>query len=206
MVCALLVAGAPKAAMAQGTKTARGPVTAVSPTSITVKVNDQEMTFAVDSKTHVTAPGGTTKTKAAEAAGNAGPVLTDVVKTGQGVEVTYHEQGMHAASIRALPSVPKPAAPADPAKKAHVASGVVSDVSGTSLTVKGASDEWTFTVDPKTTVIGTGVGTADRKLKEAGSKTTVTEFVHKGDTVSVTYHDVDGAKHAATVRITKKGT
>ena len=204
VMCALLVAGAPNA-VAQGTKTVRGAAIAITGSSITVKANGQEMTFAVDSTTRVVAPGGRTKTLAAEAAGKAGPALADLVKTGQGVEVTYQEQGMHAASIRALPLVPKPVAPADPAKQVHRAAGLVTAVSGASLTVKGASDEWTFTVDPKTAVIGSGVGTAARKIEESGGKSTITEFVHSGDSVSVTYHEVAGAKHASAVRITKKG-
>jgi hypothetical protein len=41
-------------------------------------------------------------------------------------------------------------------------------------------------------------------MKAEGGKTTVTEFVKEGDSVSVTYHDVAGEKHASVVRITRK--
>jgi cytoskeletal protein RodZ len=200
--CAVLLAAAPPAAMAQPTKTVKGSVTAVGADSITVKVLEKDMTFAVDAKTLVVAPGGSTKARGAKAEGKAGPVLTDVVKTGQAVEVVYHEQGMHAATIRAIAAVPP--APAADAPKAQTASGVVSAVSGNSLTVKGSAGEWTFVVDPKTLVSGTGVGTAGRKVTEAGGKPTVPDLVHEGDSVSVTYHDVAGAKHASVIRITRR--
>ena len=202
-LCALLV-GIPCAARAQDTKTVQGTVTAISGDSLTVKVADKTMTFKVDAKTRTTAPGGTTKTRAANTEGKAGPTLNEVVKAGQGVEVAYHEQGMHAASVRVLPSGP-PAA-VDPAKQAHSASGVVSNVTPSSLTVKGAAGESTFAIDAATTVVGTGLGTAARKAAEAGAKTPITEYVHQGDTVSVTYHESGGAKQAASVRVTKKGT
>ena len=203
--CAVLLAAAPPAAMAQGTKTVKGSVTAVGADSITVKVGGKDMTFAVDGKTHVVAPGGSTKTREAKAEGKAGPMLTDVVKTGQAVEVTYHEQGMHAATIQRIADVPAAAtAGAAPAPKAQTAAGVVSAVSGSSLTIKGKAGDVTFTVDPKTTVTGTGIGTAARKMGEAGAKPTIPDFVHEGDSVSVTYHDVDGTKHASVVRLVRK--
>ena len=175
--CAVLLAAVPPAAMAQATKTVKGSVTAVGADSITVKVGGKDMTFAVDAKTHVVAPGGSTKTREAKAEGKAGPMLTEVVKTGQAVEVSYHEKGMHAATIKAIAEVAPaaPSAPAAAAAKAQTATGVVSAVSGSSLTVKGKAGDVTFTVDNKTTVTGTGIGTAARKMtataicKRAGS-------------------------------------
>ncbi len=202
--CAVLLA-ASVPVMAQATKTVKGSVTAVGGDSITVKVAGQDMTFAVDAKTRVVATGGGTASRGAQAEGKKGPVLADVVKAGQAVEVVYHEQGMHAATVRAISAVPAvPATPAAAAPKAETATGVVSTVSGNSLTVKGKEGEWTFAVDSKTKVTGTGLGTAGRALSDAGGKTTLTEFVHDGDTVSVTYHDMSGAKHASIVRIVRK--
>ncbi len=203
--CAVLLAAAPPAAMAQGTKTVKGSVTAVGADSITVKVGGKDMTFAVDAKTHVVAPGGSTKTREARAEGKPGPVLADVVKTGQAVEVSYHEKGMHAATIhRITEEPPAPTAGAAPAPKAQTATGVVSAISGSSLTIKGKSGDVTFTVDPKTTVSGTGIGTAARKMGEVGAKPTILDLVHEGDSVSVTYHDMNGTKHASLVRIVRK--
>ena len=211
--CAVLLAAAPPAAMAQATKTVKGSVTAVGSDSITVKVAGKDMTFSVDATTHVVTPGGSTKTRAAKAEGKKGPVLTDVVKTGQAVAVDYQVQGMHAAAVRTIAAVPPAAAAPAPAKppasastapkapKAQIATGVVSSVSGNSLTVKGKSGDTTFAVDNKTTVSGKGLGTATRKMSEAGGKPTLTDFVHDGDTVSVTYHDMGGTKNASLVRV-----
>ena len=61
----------------------RGTIWAPGGDSITVKVRDQEMKFAVDAKTVVEARGGGTKARQTDAAGKAGPKLSEVVKTGE---------------------------------------------------------------------------------------------------------------------------
>jgi hypothetical protein len=94
--------------MAQATKTVKGSVTAVAGSSITVNVAGKDMKIGRDGKTKVVALGGGTKTRGARAEGKEGPVLTEVVKTGQAVEVIYHEQGMHADTVRAIAAVPPP--------------------------------------------------------------------------------------------------
>jgi hypothetical protein len=200
---AVLLLASPLVAQAQPTKTVSGTISEIAADAITVKADGKDMKFVIDGKTQVITPGGGTKTRAAETTGK-GVGAMDVLKVGQAVEIRYHEQGMHAASIRTIASVPGPASPAGP--KAMTASGVVASISGSSLVVKGASAELTFAVDEKTTVIGTGVGTAGEKAKSEGKKPTLSELLHEGDTVSVTYHDVDGTKHASVVRITKRKT
>jgi hypothetical protein len=89
---ALAAGGWPAARLAaQEGKTARGTVTALAADSLTLKVGDHEMKFGVDSKTTVEAAGAGTKSRAAQAAGASGPKLTDVVKVGQPVQVSYTE-------------------------------------------------------------------------------------------------------------------
>jgi len=197
---AVLLLASPLVAQAQPTKTVSGTISEIAADAITVKADGKDMKFVIDGKTQVITPGGGTKTRAAEAAGK-GVGVMDILKVGQAVEIRYHEEGMHAASIRTIASVPGPAGP-----KAMTATGVVASISGSSLVIKGASAELTFTVDEKTTVIGTGVGTAGEKAKSEGKKPSLSELLHEGDTVSVTYHDVDGTKHASVVRITKRKT
>src|SRR3954467_2354420 len=209
MGCAVLLAAAP--ALAQ-TKTVKGSVTNVGASSITVKVDGKDMTFNVDAKTTVVAKGASTKTREAQAAGKAGPGITEVVKTGEPVEVVYHEQDMHAATVRAISAVPAPAAAKSAAPhgeaaakpKGMTATGVVSAVTGSSLTVKEKTGDATFSVDNKTVVSGTGLGTAGRKLMEAGGKTSLADFVTDVDTVTVTYHESGETKTASTVRIVRK--
>jgi hypothetical protein len=85
------------------------------------------------------------------------------------------------------------------------ASGVVSAVSGDSLTVKGKDAgkdaEWTFHVDAKTTVIGKGAGTKAKDMKDAKKPTQIVDFVKTGDAVTVKYDDA--TKHASEVRLAK---
>jgi hypothetical protein len=198
MVWALLI-GFPSSSFAQATKTANGTATAVDAGSLTVRVADKDMVFVVDAKSDVVTPGGSTRTREAKAAGKAGPTLVELVKVGQLVQVTYHEAGMHAATIRVLPVMP-----AASTNKTLRAIGVVSNVSPASLTVKGAAGEWTFVVNTDTHVDSPGGGTMARQKAAAGTKPTIADVIATGDTVSVSYHEMDGAKHAAVVRVTKK--
>ena len=206
--CAVVIAVGP--ALAQATKTVKGSVKEVGANTITVSVTGKDMTFNVDAKTTVVAHGGGTKSKAAEAAGKTGPGIAEVLKAGEAVEVAYHEAGMHADTVKVIASVPPPPPPPDPKEaedqktKAITESGVVSAVTGNSLTVKGKAGETTFTVDGKTVVSGTGFGSAGRKITDAGGKVTLSEFVHNGDSVTVTYHDTGVAKMASKVHVTKK--
>jgi hypothetical protein len=205
--CAVLVLAGP--AIAQ-TKTVKGSVKEVGANTITVTSAGKDMTFNVDAKTTVVARGAGTKAKEAEAAGKTGPGVAEVLKAGEAVEVAYHEAGMHADTVRRIASVPAPppAAPKEAAAeqktKPLTESGVVSAVTGSSLTVKGKAGDTTFTVDAKTVVSGTGFGTAGKKIVDAGGKPTLGDFVHTGDSVTVSYHDTGVAKMASDVRVTKK--
>jgi hypothetical protein len=203
---ALVVAGWPTTqAFAQDTKTARGAVTAMAADSVTVKVQNVDMKFAVDGKTTVEARGAGTKTKAAQAAGMAGPKLGDVVKVGDAVEVSYHDMGgtLHAAKIRAVASA-GPATAAEAASK--TSNGTVKSVAATSLSISGtagggATFDQTFVIDAKTKVVGRGAGTA---AAAKGGKAAITDLVAAGDKVTVHFHDMGGTLHAAEVRVTAK--
>jgi len=208
LACAVLVSAVP--ALAQP-KTAKGKVTNVGANTITVNVAGKDMTFNVDQKTSVVAKGGATKTREAQASGKTGPGIADVLKAGEPVEVAYHEAEMHADSVRVIASAPTAPAPPPPAKadapakpKGMTATGVVSAVSGNTLTIKEKTGDATFTVDSKTLVSGKGFGTAGRKLEESGGKPTLGEFVKEGDTVAVTYVEEGGAKKASNVRMVQK--
>jgi hypothetical protein len=190
------------AAKGEPTKTATGTITAISGSSVTVKTATGDMTFNIDQKTRVIEPGGGTKNRAAKAEGKAGAAASDLLKTGENVEVKYHETGMHAATIRAVAV----AAPAGASAKAQTATGTVLSLAGNSLSVKTASGEMTFTVDQKTTITGTGMGTAGRKLEAEGAKPTLSDLLKEGDTVSVTYHDAGGTNQASVVRVVRKKT
>ena len=206
---ALAAAGWPAARLAaQESKMARGTVTAVAADSLTVKVGDHDMKFGVDSKTNVEAVGAGTKTRQAQAKGAPGPKLTEVVKVGQPVAVSYTETGgsNHATRIRAISSVSATAGATAGPGGAKTTSGTVKSVAANSMTISGSSGSGatftqTFTIDGTTKVIGKGAGTASAA---AGGKTVVTELVSNGDHVAVTYHASGNALHAAEIRVTNK--
>ena len=91
---------------AEKTLTAMGNVTEVAPDSLTIKTKTESMTFVIDKETSVRAKGATTKTLELKREGK-GTKLTDFVKTGDQVTVSYHDMGSmkHAAQIRVTASV-----------------------------------------------------------------------------------------------------
>jgi hypothetical protein len=186
----------PLAGAAQ-TKWVRGEVTAVSGNSLTVKTAEGSMTFMFDESTDVVAPGGGTATREAQKAGKQGATLAQIIKVGDGVEVHYRDMAgkLHATEIRGGVSA-APAAPVEP-KKGSSASGTVTAVSASSITVKGKDAEWTFAIDPKTVVVGRGLGTAARELQKAGTPATITQFIKQNDEVTVRFTD----KHADEIRV-----
>lgn len=90
------------------------------------------------------------------------------------------------------------------ADKAKTVQGKVTAVAADSLTIDASAKSLTFAVDHATKVIGTGVGTKMKDMKAKNQPFTITDAVGMGDTVKVTYHETDGAMHAATVNITQK--
>jgi hypothetical protein len=202
-LAATLVLGGGAAFAGQGSKTVRGTVTAVGPDSVTVKVADKDVKFGVDGKTMVTVRGGGTATKEAKAQGKSGPAVSSVVKEGQTVEVHYSETGMVASSITVLPAGASTAmAPPKPAET--TTSGQVTAMTGTSLTLKTSAGESTYTVSEKTHFVGVGLGTQSRDAAAAGKKQVLSDVVGIGDTVSVTWEDAAGAKHASSVHVREK--
>ena len=107
---------------------------------------------------------------------------------------------MTATEIRAGISVPAGGAVSAPTGSAK---GAVAAVGADSITVKGEK-EWTFKVDSKTVVIGRGVGTMTKQLKDQGKAPTITDLVGVGDTVIVSFKEAGGAMQAHEIRIATK--
>jgi hypothetical protein len=194
------------AGQAQDTKSVRGTVTAVSGNSITVKAGGKDYTFAIDKTTEVEAPGGGTAQRAAQKAGEAGIHVADVIKVGSGAEVRYHDMGgtLHAARIRGGLPPSEGSTSADKPKSTSV-NGAVTAVANDSITVSTGPSASTFAIDKNTKIIGEGVGTLSRKLKEAGKGMTATDAIAVGDTVNVSFSEAAGAKTATSINITRKG-
>lgn len=198
-----LVVGLATATAAPEGKWARGKVTAMAGDSLTVDVKGQAMTFTVDKTTEVVKSGASTKARELAKADKA-PTLADILKVGDNVEVQYTEaEGkMHASLVRA--GISAAAATSDQAAKK--VEGIVSEVSGTSLSIKKDGEAMTFMIDPKTKVVGHGLGTMAREKKAEGAGVKLTDAVAVGDSVEITYKAMGDMKHAMLVQVTKKGT
>ena len=108
-----------------------------------------------------------------------------------------------ALALVALPTVIRAEQDAAPAKpKTLNAMGTVSAVAMDSLTVKGKTESWTFTIDKDTTVNAKGATHKTLELKKDGKASKLTEFVKVGDAVTVSYHDLGATKHASIIRVT----
>jgi Domain of unknown function (DUF5666) len=200
---ALLLAVAFPSWVSAQEKTVSGTIGTVSASSLTVKVGGQDMTFTVDAKTVVEARGAGTADRKAEAAGAAGPKITDLLSAGQNVEVTYTAKGAmnHASKVRRVQSVPTEGGAKTAAPATMTSTGTVSAVGGGTFTINAGSGAQTFAVDGTTKVVGQGVGTA---TAAAGGKGAFADLVAVGDRVSVSYHQTGATMHAAEVRVTAK--
>ena len=191
VVLGLSIGASPAAAQ---TKTARGTATAVSDSSLTVKVGAKDMTFAVDAKTIVQAKGAGTKTRK-----TGGVKVTDYVKTGGAVLVTYREVNGANQAVTIQPVSSAGSGVEGP--EAKIAAGAVKSVTDSSLTVASGGKDMAFAITAKTKVQGKGAGTATAK---AGGTIAITSLVSAGDTVSVSYTEAGGAMTASEVRVTIK--
>jgi hypothetical protein len=98
LLVAAFVGGSGVAAQkAKNQTVANATVKSVSATSLSVTSGDKDMTFEIDAKTNVVGKGMGTKS----AAKGGKPTITDLLKEGDRVSVTYQEMGstMHASRI-----------------------------------------------------------------------------------------------------------
>lgn len=208
VVGSLLAFGGPLAfaSSAQDTKSARGTVTALAADTLTVRAGTEELKFMVDTKTVVVATGGGTAERAAAAKGSPGPTLTQLIKVGDAVEVAYRDSGgmRHATNVRRTSSPGAGGGSTSDqraAAKSETASGTVTALSNTSMTISGSSGggvtfTQTYAIDTDTTVVGTGAGTASAK-----GKVTIADLVKKGDHVTVTFVPSGTTIRATEVRV-----
>jgi hypothetical protein len=191
---------------AGGKGIARGTIAALGADSVTLKVRGQEMKFDVTSQTVVEAKGAGTKARAAKTAGNAGPKLSEVLKTGQPVELSYLEAdagALHATRIRAVSSA---ASASDARPSEMISNGVVKSISNNEMTISGSAGggakfTQSFAIDGSTKVIVKGGSTASAAT---GGKLVVTKAVAEGDHVSVSFHEAGNSLQASAIRVIVK--
>jgi Domain of unknown function (DUF5666) len=194
-------------ATAQTSKTTRGTVTAMSGDMVTVKTANLEMKFTVDAKTTVTVDGGTTASRKADASGQSGPKLSELIQVGNPVEVTYVESGgvMRATGIRRVVDASGPAPTGQTAPRSETVNGTVDSISGNTVTVSGTTGDAKFkqsiTVDNTTKIVAEGAGTAASK---SGGKLVLSEHIGPGDRVTITYHPQGTTLHATEIRVRQR--
>jgi Domain of unknown function (DUF5666) len=200
----------PATASAQEERVARGIVSEIGSTFVTVKVGSEAMRFSADTKTQVENRGAGTKARQAMANGKSGPHLSDVLKVGQPVAVTYRDMAgkPYASFIRAIPSVKNGGGSVQQAPSEMRATGTVKAIAGDSITIMGAvngggSFTQTFAVNSATKVVGRGAGTA---TAAKGGRAPFTDLIAAGDRVSISYHNVGNTLQASDIRVTMKGS
>jgi uncharacterized protein DUF5666 len=177
------------------TKEARGSVTAVTDSSVTVKTGAQELTFYVDGDTHLEVRRSARDVQAAQP-GNPKPRVSSFFEAGTPVLVRYREENgrNHALNIERVGS-PGSGSVKDPSK---IADGKVTSVSASHVTIASGGKDLTFAITGDTDVLARG---ASKATKAAGGSTSLTTFVHQGDEVSVSYKDAAGAMTASEIRV-----
>jgi hypothetical protein len=185
-------------------KWVRGTVVSVAGDTVVVKALGKDMSFKVDKTTEVIARGAGTAQRKAEETGAPGVKLTDFVKPGTGVEIHYKDVGGTMTAVQIHTGLTVREGAVGPEVSGGSARGNVTAVGGASITVKGDAKEWTFVVDPKTTVVGEGLGTITKKFKEQGKTPTVPDVIAANDKVIVYYQEAGGALKATEIRVTAK--
>jgi Domain of unknown function (DUF5666) len=193
-VVGLLASAGPVSAQ---TKEARGTVSAVTEKTITIKAGTQELTFDVDSQTRLEVRSAAKEVQAAQP-GNPRPRVNQFFEVGMPVLVRYREEKgrNHALDIERVGSAGSGGGGvADPSK---IADGKVTAVSASSMTVSSGGKDLTFAVTKDTDVLVKG---ATKATNAAGGSTTLSTFVHSGDTVSVSYKEAGGTMTASEIRV-----
>ena len=101
---------------------------------------------------------------------------------------------------------PKADAPKTSDTKSMTAKGKVSAVAADSLTVAGKSGDMVFAVDSSTKIQAKGATHKTDAMKDDKKTPQITDFVHTGDTVTVSYTKDGDKNHAKHVTVTGMAT
>jgi hypothetical protein len=172
---------------------ARGTVSAVTDATLSVKAGSQELTFFVDSQTHLEVRSAARDVQQAQTSHLR---VNNFFEPGQAVLVRYREENgrNHALNIERVGSAGGGSV-SEPQKNSN---GKVTRVTASQLTIADNGRELTFAITSDTDVVARGASTA---TKSAGGSTPITTFVHAGDTVSVSYRETGPKMTASEVRV-----
>lgn len=178
-------------------KEARGTITAVTDTTLSMKSGAQQLTFFVDSATRLEVRSAARDLQKAQP-GNPSPRVNSFFEAGQAVLVRYREENgrNHALDISRVGSAGAGGGSISEPEK--ISDGKVKAVTASQLTIDDNGRELTFGITSDTGVIAKG---ASKATKAAGGTTPITTFVHPGDAVSVSYRDTGAKMMASEVRV-----
>ena len=177
-------------------KDAQGSVTAVSDSSLTISSGARSMTFVVDRNTKLEVKAAARQTRQVGSGNARGATMTQYIKVGNPVLVHYKEAD---GRLTALSVRPVSTAGDESATEAiKVANGTVKAVSLSQVTLASQGKDLTFAITKDTDVLARG---ATKTTKAAGGKTTIADFVHSGDDVSIRYLEQGGTMTASEVRV-----
>lgn len=175
---------------------ARGTVTSVTDTSLSMKAGAEELTVYVDSDTHLDVRRAERDIQK-EQPGHPSPRVNSFFAPGQAVLVRYRvEKGRNMATdIARVGSAGGEGSISNPAK---ISAGKVKQVTASQLVLDEGGRELSFGITGDTNVLAKG---ATKATKAAGGTTTIMTFVHPGDTVSISYHEAGAKMMASEVRV-----
>ena len=189
------VLGTAALAIAQD-KEARGSVTAVSDSSLTISSGARSMTFVVDRNTKLEVKAAARQTRQVGSGNATGATMTQYLKVGNPVLVHYKDADGHLTALSVRPvSTPGDGSVNEPVK---VANGTVKAVTLSQVTLASQGKDLTFAITKDTDVLARG---ATKTTKAAGGKTTIADFIHNGDDVSISYLEQGGTMTASEVRV-----
>ena len=190
----ILIGGLP--AFAQ-TREAKGTVTSVSETTLTIKAGAQEVSFYVDGRTQLEVRQGEKELQRA-AAGSPSPRVNDFFQPGQAVFIQYQVEGgrNRALDVRRVGRLGAGGGSISEASK--IADGKVKAITASRLTLEEGGKEMVFMVNRDTNVMAKG---ATNATQAAGGSPQITTFIHAGDMVSVSYKEAAGTMTASEVRL-----
>lgn len=190
LIVGVLATALPAAAQV---REARGTITAVTDTTLSMRTGSQEMTFVVDSQTHLEVRSSAREVQRAQ---TSHPRVNSFFEPGQTVLVRYREENgrNHALDVSRVGS----AGAQSTGESQKISEGKVKLVTPSQLTIEDSGRELVFGVTGDTNVLARGASTA---TKAAGGATPITTFVHVGDIVSVTYREAGAKKLASEVRV-----
>jgi|SoiMethySBSTD1v2_1073268.scaffolds.fasta_scaffold01948_22 uncharacterized protein DUF5666 len=173
------------------TREARGTVTAVTDSTLSIKTAAEELTFYVDGETHLEVRTAERNIQR-EQPGRPSARVNSFFQPGQSVLVRYQEvKGRnHALDIGRVGS-----AGLDAQKTSD---GKVKAVTPTQLTIDNNGRDLTFGINSDTHVSVKG---ATKATAAAGGNKSITTYVHTGDTVTVSYREGDAKMMASEVLV-----